>query len=155
MKGPKLLASEEDFDRARAELANHQRLEGGDGGGHIGDVKMTDRIGKVEIEVATIKGALDWAKLIATIVLGVMLAGFSLLAALTFNAGNRSDASASKLEAQIAGVSAKIADEFRAQRQEQAAQITAISNAITAAKQQPPQVLLVPAPVLTTQPPSK
>lgn len=153
MNRPRHLRSNLDFERAHEEVSRQRRVEEGDGGGTVSD--MEERVTKLELATAKTEGQLDWAKIVATTILGVMLAGFSLLAAITLSASNRSDASAAKLEAQVAGVSAKLADEFRAQRQEQAAQITAISNAITASKQQPPQVLLVPAPTAGGQPPGK
>lgn len=130
---PKLLIDNVRSDFEASRLARSTSVGGGDGGDHMNE--MSERVRRVEQNVAKIEGSLDWAKLVASILIGVVLAGFSLLTALSLNV-------TSKVEA----ISGKISEEFRLQRQDTTGQISAISNAITAAKQQPPQVLLVPTP---------
>ena len=48
----------------------------------------------------------------------------------------------------LENVGLMLAEEFRAMRAEMSAQTSAIAGSITAARQAPPQVLLVPAPAV-------
>jgi hypothetical protein len=136
---PSCVSNRVPFDRTaqgiNAALDGRQVAHSG-GGGHMGDMTTDDgRLGRLENEVHAIKGSLDWAKVAFAILATVTLGGMGILISLDMN-----------LSAKVGGISDKIAEEFRAQRLEQAAQVSAISNAITATKQQPPQVILVPAP---------
>jgi hypothetical protein len=99
---------------------------------------MDGRLTGLEKEVHGIKGAMDWMKVAFALLATFTVSGFALLAALTLNLSNKVD-----------GLSGKLTEEFRAQRTETAAQTSAIANAITATKQQAPQVILVPAPQQT------
>jgi hypothetical protein len=54
------------------------------------------------------------------------------------------DANANRLNEKLDAIPQRLTDEFRAMRAEMAAQTTAIASAVTASKQTPPQVLLVP-----------
>lgn len=101
----------------------------------------TDRFAALEKEVHAIKGALDWAKVAFALLGTFTVAGFALLTTLSIGVSSKVD-----------GVSRSILEEFRAMRLETAAQTSAIANAVTAAKQVPPQVLLVPAPIHPAQP---
>jgi hypothetical protein len=103
----------------------------GGGGGGVGGMSEDDsrRLTAIENEVHAIKGALDWAKIAFSILTAVVIG----VAGLVYSLGSKIDA-----------ITGKIADEFRAQRVEQVGQVTAISNAITATKQQVPQVIVVP-----------
>ena len=99
-----------------------------------------ERYYKLENEVHAIRGALDWAKIAFTILVAVVLASTGVLVTLNLNTSSK-----------VSGLSDKITEEFRAQRAEQAAQITAISSAVTAAKQQIPQVIIVPSSVIRSK----
>ncbi|HEY8160695.1 MAG TPA: hypothetical protein VIF34_00295 [Methylocystis sp.] len=113
-------------------------IVGNGGGGHMDNMDQNDgRLRALENDVHAIKGSLDWAKIVITLLSAITLGGFTAIATLTWN-------SWSNLVSKVDAVSSKISEEFRAQRLEQAAQISAISNAITATKQQAPQVILVP-----------
>ncbi len=108
------------------------------GGGHMGGMSIDDqRLAKLEHDVSTIKGSLDWAKVAFALLCAVTTGGITLMVSLTMT-----------LSGKVDGISNKISDEFRSQRLEQASEVSAISNAIVATKQQPPQVLLVPAPAM-------
>ncbi|MEC4591644.1 hypothetical protein VPG91_11650 [Nitrospirillum amazonense] len=126
-----------DLDASDAPPTTPQPPLASDGGDdHSRDMdKLIERLGKLENEVHAIKGSLDWAKVAFAFMGAVILAGFGLLATLSHNTSSKVD-----------GISSKITEEFRAQRADQAATISALGNAITATKQQSPQVILVPAP---------
>lgn len=110
--------------------AKKLRLENGGGNGHDGGMFTDDgRLGKLENEVHAIKGALDWAKIAFSILLGVV----AVIAGLVWQVSGKVD-----------GLSSKLTDEFRAQRAEMAAQTSAIANSITATKQQVPPVIVIP-----------
>jgi hypothetical protein len=51
-----------------------------------------------------------------------------------------------QVDSKVDGISKTISEEFRAMRSDTTAQTSAIANAITATKQQAPQVILLPAP---------
>jgi hypothetical protein len=98
---------------------------------------MTDndgRLMRLENEVHSIKGALDWAKISFSILTAVVLGGMAILITLNLNLSNR-----------VSDLFDKITEEFRAERLQQTNEVSAISNAITATKQQPTQVIVVPA----------
>jgi hypothetical protein len=103
------------------------------GGGHIGGMADDERLQKLENEVHAIKGALDWAKITFSILIAVVLGGITLLVSLNL-----------KTSSQVDALSDKITNEFRIQRAEMSAQVSAIANAITATKQQAPQVIILP-----------
>jgi hypothetical protein len=65
------------------------------------------------------------------------------------------DTNAERLNAKLDAIPQRLADEFRAMRAEMAAQTTAIASAVTASKQTPPQVLLVPVQPQQQQSPDK
>ncbi|BDV34252.1 hypothetical protein [Methylocystis iwaonis] len=100
-----------------------------------------NRLRALENDVHAIKGAVDWAKVAFAILATVTLGGMGILISLNLF-----------LSSKVGGISDKISEEFRAQRLEQAAQISSVANAITATKQQAPQVILVPAPKNATPP---
>ena len=89
------------------------------------------------------KWSLDWAKTAFGMLIAVVLGGFGIIITLSMN-----------LSTKVGALSDHVVEEFRAQRLEQAAQVSAISNAITATKQQAPQVILVPAPTPAVPAPS-
>jgi hypothetical protein len=100
------------------------------------------RLSRLENEVHSVKGALDWAKIAFSILIVVVVGGFGIMATVGFNLSSKMDS-----------VLTRISDEFRSQRVDQAAQISAVANAIAATKQQVPQVILVPAPTPGVTPP--
>lgn len=103
----------------------------------------------VDRALGELMGALDGLRHSVTVLSGavaltaaVMLAGFAFLGFLLARLDSRLDQVNGKIDA----LPQRLSDEFRAMRAEMAAQTSAIANAITAAKQQAPQVILVPAP---------
>jgi hypothetical protein len=58
------------------------------------------------------------------------------------------DANAARVNEKLDSIPQRLAEEFRAMRAEMSAQTAAIASAVTAAKQVPPQVLLIPAPAV-------
>lgn len=122
-------------DMRIAKALDARGLGDGGGGGHMdGMTPKDDRLSALENEVHAIKGSMDWAKVAFAMIMAVVMGGFAVLINMNLN-----------MSSTVGGISTKIAEEFRAQRSEQAAQITAISNAVTATKQTPPQVILVPS----------
>ena len=101
--------------------------------------KVDERLTGLEKEVHGVTIALDWVKIGFGLVLAVMLSGFALLS-------TQMSTQVTSLGTRIDGLTAKLSDEFRAQRAEAAAQTSAIANAVTATRQQAPQVILVPPP---------
>ncbi len=116
-------------------------LEKGGGSGHDGSM-FTDnnRLSRLENEVHAIKGALDWAKVAFSVLVGAV----ALIAGLIWQVSGKVD-----------GLSTKLTEEFRAQRAEMAAQTSAIANSITATKQQAPQVILIPGPQVNQAEPNR
>jgi len=120
--------------------AADQAIARGGGGGHGNDMddawrsSVDGRLTGLERETHGIKSAMDWMKVAFTMLIGIV----ALVAAAMWNVSGKLD-----------GLSSKLSDEFRSQRSEMSAQTSAIANAVTAAKQQPPQVLLVPSPLVS------
>lgn len=110
--------------------------------------------------IARLEGANDGVKQSQTILIGSVfgLSGlfFALAAILvTLQLDIRSDVKKlsddiKKVSEEVSSNSERVSEtlrsEFRSMRAEQSAQTSAIANAITATKQQAPQVILVPAP---------
>ena len=92
---------------------------------------VDNRLTGLEKEVHGIKGSLDWMKVAFSLLIAVvgLVAGGMWI-----------------LYGKVDAISSKLSDEFRAQRAEMSAQTSAIANAITATRQQAPQVILMPAP---------
>lgn len=122
------------------------------GGGHHSGMddawrnKVDGRLDGLEKGVSELKGTVDGMKHSQTMLAGVvglsvavMLGGFAIL----FAQINRAE---DNLGQQVDKLGDLMRQEFRAIRAEQSAQTSAIANAITATKQQAPQVILVPAP---------
>lgn len=85
---------------------------------------------------------MDGTRWVIGIVAVIMIGGFSFLG---FQL-NRLEGRADRIETAIAGIPARLSDEFHAMRSEMAAQTSAIANSITATRQaQPPQIIVVPA----------
>lgn len=132
---------------ARIEKALDTRgLAHGGGGGNMGGMAHDERVSKLEVDVGSIKGSLDWAKIAVSIVSAVALGGFAVIVAILLNVSAKVDTQNANLAAKIDGITSKITDEFRSQRADQSAQISSIAAAMAAAKAAPPQVVLVPAP---------
>lgn len=108
--------------------------------------KVDGRLDGLEKGVEGLKGSVDGVKHSQTLLAGVvalsvavMLGGFAIL----FAQINRAE---DNLGQQVEKLGELMRQEVRALRAEQSAQTSAIANAITATKQQAPQVILVPAP---------
>jgi len=131
------------LDRRISKALDERGFVSGGGGGHIGGMGGDDgRLSRLENEVHSVKGALDWAKIAFSILIVVVVGGFGIMATVGFNLSSKMDS-----------VLTRISDEFRSQRVDQAAQISAVANAIAATKQQVPQVILVPTPTPGVTPP--
>jgi phosphoglycerate-specific signal transduction histidine kinase len=101
----------------------------------------------------------DVLKVLISVMAAVMLGGFAFLGTQiarldtkiegnTQRLNDKIDANYASLNSKIDAIPQRLAEEFRAMRAEMSAQTAAIANAVTAAKQVPPQVLLVPAPAV-------
>ena len=142
-EGPESTPDTRLLDRQISKELDKRGLVAKGGGGHMGGMTADDqRLTKLENDVSAIKGSLDWAKIAFTMLLAVALAGFGILITVSFN-----------LSSKIDSISTTISEEFRSQRLEQSAQISAVANAMAAAKQQTPQVLLLPTPTSSSAPP--
>lgn len=132
--GPNMAPDTRLLDRQIGAALDARGVGKGGGGGHIGDMTNNDgRLNKLENEVHAIKGALDWAKITFTILVAVVLAGFGISITLNLN-----------MSSKVSGLFDKLTEEFRAQRLQQTNEVSAISNAITATKQQPAQIIIWP-----------
>lgn len=120
-------------------------LDGGGGPPH--DPGMNDRITKLEAQYDTLKVV----RPMTITVMGVVASVFGLMIAFLLNQSFRLESKMSALESKIdssnAALRTELRDEFRQMRNDMNAQTSAVANAITATKQQAPQVLLVPTPV--------
>ena len=93
--------------------------------------------------------------------MAVTLGGFAFMGVQVNRLDGKIDGMGTRIESmgtRIDGVSRQLAEEFRAMRVETAAQTSAIANAITAARQIQPQIVVMP-PVLRepapVQPPTE
>ena len=120
-------------------------LDGGGGPPH--DPGMNDRLTKLEAQYDTLKVV----RPMTITVMGVVASVFGLMIAFLLNQSFRLESKMSALESKIdssnAALRTELRDEFRQMRADMNAQTSAVANAITATKQQAPQVLLVPTPV--------
>jgi hypothetical protein len=144
---------------------------GGDGeGGTPGMSDISGRLSKLE-------GGFDVLKVLISVMAAVMLGGFAFLGTQTAHLetkieGNtqrlndkidanyaslntKLDGYETKLNHKLDSIPQRLAEEFRAMRAEMSAQTAAIASAVTAAKQVPPQVLLVPAPAIDAPAPKQ
>ena len=136
---------------------------GGDNSGGKGDPPDMSEIGG---RLGKLEASYDMLKVIIGIMVAVMLGGFAFLGNQVAHLDSKLDASTQRLDTNIARLNDKIdanaarvnekldaiplrlAEEFRAMRAEMSAQTSAIAGSITAARQTPAQVLLVPAPAV-------
>lgn len=148
-QGPSVSPETVFLDGRIKKMLDERGVGKGGGGGHIGGMSDNDdRLSALEKDVSAIKGSLDWAKIALTILCTVTLFGVCL--AITIERDGLKE-----LSAKVDKIQTTITDEFRAQRSEQAAQISAIAGAVTASKSQAPQVILIPSPLSQqTQAPS-
>lgn len=103
------------------------------------------RLARVEGALEGLRASIDGTRWVIGIVAVIMIGGFSFLG---FQL-NRLEGRADRIESAIAGIPARLSDEFHAMRSEMAAQTTAIANSITATRQAqppPPQIIVVPSP---------
>lgn len=134
----------------RRRLAGEQQLETGGGNGH--SPGMDDgRLAKVEGAVEGLREGIVSLRWAITLLAAVAIGGFAFLGTQSVRLENRIDRLADKFDA-IPGV---LREEFGRMRAEMAAQTSAIANAVTAAKQTPPQVILMPAPPAPAPEPPK
>jgi hypothetical protein len=106
----------------------------GGAGPHNPDM-LSERLAKLEGAFEGLKSSMDSIRWGIAVLSAITLAGFAFFGAQLI-----------RLDSRIDAIPTKLSDEFRAMRAESAAQTSAIANSITAAKQQQPQVILLPAP---------
>jgi len=127
---------------------------------------VAGRLGKLEGAFDSLKVVTSATLAVVGIIAALMLSGFAFvgtqlvsLSAQISRLDSKLDATAARLDSKIDANAARVnekldaipqrlAEEFRAMRAEMSAQTTAIAGSITAARQTPPQVLLVPAPAV-------
>ncbi len=121
---------------------------------------MTNRLSKLEGALDTLKVVRPLTVTVFGLVLTVVVFGFAFLGTQMISLSNQIARLNDKIETNSAHANEKLdaipqrlAEEFRAMRAEMSAQTAAIASAVTAAKQAPPQVLLVPAPAIETPKP--
>jgi hypothetical protein len=107
----------------------------------------------VDNRLGELKGALDGLRHSFTILAGavalvatVMFFGFGVFGVQFNRLDGKVDSLSNTLNAKIEAIPQRLSEEFRAMRAEMAAQTSAIANSITATKQAPPQVIVVPSP---------
>jgi uncharacterized protein HemX len=114
-------------------------------------------LGMISERLAKLEGSVDTLRWAVAFLAAVTLSGFGLLGTQMVRIDNKLEATSARLDAKIDAMNAKfdakldaipklLADEFARMRAETAAQTSAIANSITAAKAQPVQVIMVPAP---------
>jgi hypothetical protein len=109
------------------------------------------RLAQLDGALVGLRTSMDGARWVIGIVAVVMIGGFSFLG---FQL-NRLEIRADRIEMAIAGIPARLSDEFHAMRSDMAAQTSAIANSITAVRQaqpSPPQIIVVPAPQQSEKP---
>jgi hypothetical protein len=141
-----------DIDMIRRQL---DRIEAaGGGGGPSFRAPGTDlswraavdgRLSRLDGALEGLKASVDGTRWVIGIVAVVVIGGFSFLGIQL----NRLEGRADRIESAIAGIPARLSDEFHAMRSEMTAQTNAIANSITATRQaqpSPPQIIVVPTP---------
>jgi hypothetical protein len=99
----------------------------------------------VDARLEALQGSIDGTLWVVGIIAVIMIGGFALLG---FQL-NRLEGRVDRVETVVAGIPARLSEEFHAMRAEMAAQTTAIANSITATRQAqppPPHVIVIPAP---------
>jgi hypothetical protein len=111
-------------------------LEGGNGGPHPPDMSMLgERVARMEGAVEGLKSSVDAMRWVVGVLAVIIVGGVSFLGVQI----TRSDGRIAALETKVDALPDKINANLQALTQ-------TLANAITAAKQQPPQVILLPAP---------
>lgn len=103
----------------------------------------------VDSRLGELKGALDGLRLSFSILagaVGLVAAVMAIGIAIANSQFSRLDGRIDQLGNKIEAIPQRLSEEFRAMRAETAAQTSAIANSITAAKQAPPQIIVLPAP---------
>ncbi|MFP5516355.1 MAG: hypothetical protein ACLGJC_25155 [Alphaproteobacteria bacterium] len=119
--------------------------------------KVDGRLDGLEKAVEGLKGSLDGLKIAASALTAMVGVAAAVLGGFVYFSAASMSARMDRVEAKVDTLGSRITEEFRslrtdmaadarAMRAEQSAQTSAIANAITATKQQAPQVILVPAP---------
>jgi len=136
--------------------SNVVQLRDDDDGNIIGEIPGVETTGGPphdpgmdEQRLSKLEGSYDALKVVRPMtitVIGVFLA--ALVFVLGFFATQLNSIN-SKLDA----IPVRLSEEFRALRAEMSAQTSAIANSITATKQMPPQVIVLPAPPPSPSPP--
>jgi len=150
-------------DAWREKLDQRGRGPGGNGvdppGEEEDDILMRERLAKMEQAHESTKASHALLLSSVALVSAAFLAVLAILAAFqvfSFQSVQSLDAKISArsdaIENKVDTLPSKLADEFRAMRADISAQTSAIANSITAARQVPTQVILVPAPQPPTLP---
>ena len=129
--------------RVKSDSGSHMSTANGGGGGpHVN--QMNERLARLE-------GAFDWLKVVLTLIVAIMLGGFAFLGVQVTRTDNKLaalDSRVAALSSQIAGLPNQINADIRDLTK-------TLSEAITAAKQTPPQIILMTPPALAPLTPSK
>jgi hypothetical protein len=105
-----------------------------------------------DVRIARIEGTVDALKVIKPLTIGVtallltvLVAAIAFMGVQVSRLDQKIDTNAQRINEKLDAIPQRLADEFRAMRTETAAQTSAISSAITAARQFQPQIFVVPA----------
>jgi hypothetical protein len=114
------------------------------------DSTMSDnQVGHIERAIAKLEGLIDGFKAvpqIAVTMLSVVTAVFGIVLTVEIFVLNSMNSQIRDVGARVDAIPKLLTEEFRAMRVETSAQTSAIANAITAARQFQPQVVVMPAP---------
>ncbi|MBV8119372.1 MAG: hypothetical protein JO081_05465 [Alphaproteobacteria bacterium] len=141
------------LDRIDASRGAEAATTGGGNGAPPRSGSWLDWRASVDARLEGLKSAIESTRWVVGIIAVVVTGGFSFLG---FQL-NRIEARVDRVEAAVAGIPARLSEEFRAMRPEMAAQTSAIASSITATREaQPstPQIIVVPTPQPGSQPPA-
>lgn len=102
-----------------------------------------------DLRIPKLEGMVDVLKLFPSFLLAALALTFTVMVALLGYVATQ----VASVERRVEGINGRLSEEFRAMRTDMNAQTSAIANAITATRQAPPQILLLPAPETPPKPP--
>jgi hypothetical protein len=121
-----------------------------------GDDLQPDATDMADDRLSRLEGAYDALKVVrpmlmtvVAILLAAAIGSFAFLGSQVASISSRIDSIGNRIDRlgdKLDAIPSRLNEELRAMRAEMTAQTSALANAITAAKQEPPQVIVVPAP---------
>ena len=103
---------------------------------------VDSRLARVDGALEGLKASIDGTRWVVGIVAVILIGGFSFLGF-----------QLNRMEYAVSALPTRLSDEFHSMRSEMAAQVSAISNAITATRQaQPAQIMVLPSPSTSAKP---